>query len=133
MVFSGPTVIEAVWKIEAIRLIAPIARITHDIGIAELLGLRVSRSDLTLFDYPGFRGIDAGIRAAKGEFSARAAQRTLKLPRDRRTSACCAGASYSTRSQLSSGVGCPTLSGYATSQNRQSGHAAALAGPHVPR
>ena len=79
-------VIEAVWKIEAIRLIAPIARITHDIGIAELLGLRVSRSDLTPFDYPGFRGIDAGIRAAKGEFLARAAQRTLKLPRDLRTS-----------------------------------------------
>jgi len=75
-------VIEAVWKIEAIRLIAPIDRITHDIGIAELLGLRVSRSDLTLFDYPGFRGIDAGIRAAKGEFLARAAQRTLQQSGD---------------------------------------------------
>ena len=41
--------IEAVWKIESTRLIAAIARVTHDIGID-----------------PGFRVIDAAIRAAKG-------------------------------------------------------------------
>ena len=77
-----PKAIEAVWKIESTRLIAAIARVTHDIGIAEelaqdalvtalelwpeegipenpgawlmtahyqLLGLLLSRSDLTLF------------------------------------------------------------------------------------
>jgi RNA polymerase sigma-70 factor (ECF subfamily) len=33
-------VIEAVWKIESTRLIALIARITHDIGIAEELTRR---------------------------------------------------------------------------------------------
>jgi hypothetical protein len=43
--------------------------------------------------------IDAAIRAAKGEFLARAAQRTLKLTSDLMTSACSAG-SYLTRSQL---------------------------------
>ena len=31
--------IEAVWKIESTRLIAAIARVTHDIGIAEELAL----------------------------------------------------------------------------------------------
>ena len=30
-----PKAIEAVWKIESTRLIAAIARVTHDIGIAE--------------------------------------------------------------------------------------------------
>jgi predicted RNA polymerase sigma factor len=30
-----PKVIEAVWKIESTRLIAAVARVTHDIGIAE--------------------------------------------------------------------------------------------------
>lgn len=32
-----PNAIEAVWKIESTRLIAAIARVTHDIGIAEEL------------------------------------------------------------------------------------------------
>ena len=32
-----PTAIEAVWKIESTRLIAAMARVTHDIGIAEEL------------------------------------------------------------------------------------------------
>lgn len=32
-----PQAIEAVWKIESTRLIATIARFTHDIGIAEEL------------------------------------------------------------------------------------------------
>jgi predicted RNA polymerase sigma factor len=32
-----PEAIEAVWKIESTRLIAAIARVTHDIGIAEEL------------------------------------------------------------------------------------------------
>ena len=32
-----PQAIEAVWKIESTRLIAAIARVTHDIGIAEEL------------------------------------------------------------------------------------------------
>jgi predicted RNA polymerase sigma factor len=32
-----PNAIEAVWKIESTRLIAAIARVTHDIGIAEKL------------------------------------------------------------------------------------------------
>ena len=32
-----PRAIEAVWKIESTRLIAAIARVTHDIGIAEEL------------------------------------------------------------------------------------------------
>ena len=32
-----PKAIEAVWKIESTRLIAAIARVTHDIGIAEEL------------------------------------------------------------------------------------------------
>jgi RNA polymerase sigma-70 factor (ECF subfamily) len=32
-----PKTIEAVWKIESTRLIAAIARVTHDIGIAEEL------------------------------------------------------------------------------------------------
>jgi len=32
-----PKAIEAVWKIESTRLIAAIARLTHDIGIAEEL------------------------------------------------------------------------------------------------
>ena len=30
-----PKAIEAVWKIESTRLIAAIARVTHDIGVAE--------------------------------------------------------------------------------------------------
>jgi len=30
-----PKAIEAVWKIESTRLIAAIARVTHDIGIAK--------------------------------------------------------------------------------------------------
>ena len=34
---DGPKAIEAVWKIESTRLIAAIARVTHDIGIAEEL------------------------------------------------------------------------------------------------
>jgi RNA polymerase sigma-70 factor (ECF subfamily) len=32
-----PKAIEAVWKIESTRLIAAIARVTHDIGVAEEL------------------------------------------------------------------------------------------------
>jgi RNA polymerase sigma-70 factor, ECF subfamily len=32
-----PKAIEAVWKIESTRLIAAIARVTHDLGIAEEL------------------------------------------------------------------------------------------------
>jgi RNA polymerase sigma-70 factor, ECF subfamily len=32
-----PQAIEAVWKIESTRLIATIARVTHDIGVAEEL------------------------------------------------------------------------------------------------
>ena len=32
-----PKAIEAAWKIESTRLIAAIARVTHDIGIAEEL------------------------------------------------------------------------------------------------
>ena len=35
-----PKAIEAVWKIESTRLIAAIARVTHDIGIAEELAQR---------------------------------------------------------------------------------------------
>ena len=69
-----PKAIEAVWKVESTRLIGAIAQVTHDIGVAEghtdfpsfqlrelalplplptahyqLLGLLLSRSDLTLF------------------------------------------------------------------------------------
>ena len=67
------------WKLEPTRLVAPFGR-------------------------PGVQGIDAATRAAKGEFLAPAAQRTLKLTSDLMTSACSAGASYLTRSQLSSSV-----------------------------
>ena len=67
------------WKLEPTRLVAP------------LDGLAV-------------QGIDTAIRAAKGEFLARAARRTLKLTSDLMTSACSAGASYLTGSQLGSSV-----------------------------
>jgi predicted RNA polymerase sigma factor len=33
-----PEAIEAVWKVESTRLIATIARVIHDIGIAESTG-----------------------------------------------------------------------------------------------
>jgi predicted RNA polymerase sigma factor len=36
-----PKAIEAVWKIESTRLIAAIARVTHDIGVAEELAQRL--------------------------------------------------------------------------------------------
>jgi predicted RNA polymerase sigma factor len=39
-----PKAIEAVWKIESTRLIAAIARVTHDIGIAEELAQDTSSS-----------------------------------------------------------------------------------------
>jgi hypothetical protein len=110
-----PKAIEPVWKIESTRLIAGIARVTHDIGIAEELAQDALVTALELrpeegipieivgtptfrhyssvdvpylsrcrqrtlsfwdcyyrgaisrsLDYPGFRVIDAAIRAAKG-------------------------------------------------------------------
>ena len=48
-----PKAIEAVWKIESTRLIAAIARVTHDIGIAEELAQDALVTALTLWPEEG--------------------------------------------------------------------------------
>jgi len=48
-----PKAIEAVWKIESTRLIAAIARVTHDIGIAEELAQDALVTALVLWPEEG--------------------------------------------------------------------------------
>jgi predicted RNA polymerase sigma factor len=48
-----PKAIEAVWKIESTRLIAAIARVTHDIGIAEELAQDAMVTALELWPEEG--------------------------------------------------------------------------------
>lgn len=48
-----PKAIEAVWKIESTRLIAAIARVTHDIGIAEELAQGALLTALELWPEEG--------------------------------------------------------------------------------
>ena len=48
-----PKAIEAVWKIESRRLIAAIARVTHDIGIAEELAQDALMTALELLPEEG--------------------------------------------------------------------------------
>jgi RNA polymerase sigma-70 factor (ECF subfamily) len=48
-----PKAIEAVWKIESTRLIAAIARVTHDIGIAEELAQDAPATALELWPEEG--------------------------------------------------------------------------------
>jgi RNA polymerase sigma factor (sigma-70 family) len=51
-----PEAIEAVWKIESTRLIAAIARVTHDIGIAEELAQDALVTALELWPQEGIPG-----------------------------------------------------------------------------
>ncbi len=48
-----PKAIEAVWKIESTRLIAAIARVTHDIGVAEELAQDALVTALELWSEEG--------------------------------------------------------------------------------
>ena len=67
--------IEAVWKIESTRLIAAIARVTHDIGIAEELAQDALVTALEVWPGEGipdkYRGMaDEGGEAARDRFVA---------------------------------------------------------------
>ena len=62
-----PKAIEAVWKIESTRLIAAIARVTHDIGIAEELAQDALVTALELWPEEGIPENPGGRLMAAAE------------------------------------------------------------------